>query len=54
VACGAAAPFRPMAARATEVGDEQGSGPSGRRRSVGQLGWSGPRRPGGARWAGTE
>jgi hypothetical protein len=51
---GTTVPFRPMAARATEVGDEQGSGPSGLRRPVGQLGWSVPRRPGGACWAGTE
>jgi hypothetical protein len=54
VACGVAAPARPTAAQATEVGDEQGSRPSGLRRPVGQLGRSGPRRPGGARWAGTE
>jgi hypothetical protein len=54
MARGAVVPARPKAARATEVGDKQGSGPSGRRRPVGQLGWSGPRRPGGPRWAGTE
>jgi hypothetical protein len=49
-----AATARPTAARATEVGDEQGSGLSGLRRPVGQLGRSGPRRLGGAHWAGTE
>jgi hypothetical protein len=32
VAHDAVAPARPMTARATEVGDEQGSGPSGLRR----------------------
>jgi hypothetical protein len=50
----AVAPARRMTARATEVGDEQGSGPSGLRRPVVQLGQSGPGRPGGARWAGME
>jgi hypothetical protein len=51
---GTAAPARPKVARATEVGDEKGSRPSGLRRPVGKLGRSGPRRPGGARWVGTE
>jgi hypothetical protein len=49
-----ATPARPTAAQVTDVGDEQWSGPSGLRRPVGHLGWSGPRRLGGARWAGTE
>jgi hypothetical protein len=51
---GAVVPARPKVARAIEVGDEQGSGLSGLRRPVGQLGRSGPRQPGGARRAGTK
>jgi hypothetical protein len=51
---GTAAPARPTVARATEVGDKQGSGLSGLRRPIGQLGQSGPRQPVGAHWAGTE
>jgi hypothetical protein len=54
MARGVATPARPTMAQATEVGDEQGSGPSGLRRPIGQLGQSGPRRSSGARWAGTE
>jgi hypothetical protein len=48
------APARTKAAQATEVGDEHGSWPSRLRMPVGQLGWSGPCRAGGARWASTE
>jgi hypothetical protein len=51
---GAVVPARTKAAQATEVGDEQGSGLSGLRRPVGQLGRSGPRQLGGARRAGTK